>query len=274
MAQLLVTLGTDGLTDWVRMPDGAKMSLGSISVLKFVSKLAPTSRQARQALRGFLAGQEVMVPVDENRMWELLAPRRTRWACDGPFMAPDQRTTPTPQGKGTMPTIFADLQALEKHIDLLNKHASRVSPEQRAEGFKILQQLTQRIAKNQSDNSAYYGLGQPDVFEATDPAPTPTPPETKAAQVEGLAYDAVVNNRGLADMILNQAEETIAGIDRAAAINPRFKAAARAKADVHAVTSKVAGILHDTTLTEAWVTEDLKKLAARGSYLHGLFVKA
>lgn len=272
--QLLVTLGTDGLTDWVRLPNGSKMSLGSISILKFVTKLAPTSRQAKQALQGFLAGQEVMVPVDETRMWELLAPRRTRWACDGPFMAPDQRTTPTPQGKGTMPTILADLQALETHIELLNKHASRVSPEKRAEGFAILVKLTDRIAKNQSDNSAYYGLGKPDVVEPTDPMPKPTPPETKEAQVEGLTYDLVTTNRGLATEIMDRAEETLAGIDRAAATNPRFKAAARAKADVRAVTQKVAGILHDTTLAEPWVAEDLKKLAARASYLHGLFVKA
>lgn len=256
--QLLVTVGTDGATDWVRLPNGQRMNLGAISVLKFVTTLGKT-RVARQVLDRILAGEEAMLSVDEDRLWDLLTPRRARWgSADGPFMTPDRRTTRT-----TMPTIQEDLGHLEAHIAELNKHAANSTPESLAEGREILVRLAQKIkSPNQSKNQTYYNLGAPDVHEVGD--------KTAANGDLDLAFDKAQANMTLAHQILIKAEETAVKIDKLASAGKKFNAA-KAKADVHAVTAKVAGILK-MDLTASWVQEDLRKLASRSDHLHGLFI--
>lgn len=278
MAQLLITVGTDGVTDWIRTPDGQRHNLGPVSVLNFVKKLSRSARSAKQALDAFLREGSAMLKVNENQMWGLLAPRRARWATDGSFIDQDQRTGPR-RKKRTMATLKDDLIALEKHLVALDKAATAgTPPEKMAEGHEILVRLAQKIkSPNQSNNATYYGLGAPKVHEVKDPAPTPTPPETKAAtepaSVEGLAYDTYAENTALASDIITKAEATNAKIDQLTDAGKQFNAS-RAKADVYAVTSKVAGILRDVDLTVPWVQTDLQRLAARANELHGLFAPA
>lgn len=255
--QLLVTVGSDGATDWVRLPNGQKMNLGPISVLKFVATLGK-SRGARHVLDQILADGEAMLSVDEDRLWDLLTPKRARWgSADGPFMPCDRRTART-----TMPTIQEDLGHLEAHIAELKKHASNATPESLAEGREILVRLAQKIkSPNQSKNQTYYNLGAPDVHEVGD--------KTAGSDFE-LSYDKAQANMTLAHQILAKADETVVRIDKLAGAGKKFNAA-KAKADVHAVTSKVAGILK-MDLTASWVQEDLRKLANRTDHIHGLFI--
>jgi len=249
---LLVTLGTEGTTNWVRLPDGQKFNLGPVSVLSFVTKLAlGGNRSARSILDGFLAGKEVLLRVDEDRMWELLAPRRTRWASDS-FMAEDQRK----RGTNIM-TIDKDLGVLEAHIEKLHKAASaKVAPSKMAEGVSILVKLAKSV---QSTDLAYYGLG-----EAEPPKPEPEVATTK------LAYETHKANSTLATQILDQMEAVNGRIDELVTAGKKFNAT-RAKADAHSVTSKVAGIVNEVDMTVPWVAEDLQKLAAQAGHLHGLF---
>ena len=173
-----------------------------------------------------------------------------------------------------MATIRDDLDALERHIRALSKAAANKVPEAKMqEGFGILDKLAQKIkSPNQSKNETYYGLGAPDVYEVGD-APPKVETAKLASEVSDLAYDTFQTNSALAQQILAKAEETVEKIDKLAKAGRKFNAA-RAKADVHAVASKVSGILHDTELTEKWVHEDLQKLAARADKLHGLFAPA
>lgn len=260
MSRLLVTVGTDGFTDWVQLPDGSKLSLGPVSVLKFVSKLA-TGREAQQALDGFLAEREAMLRVDETQMWELLAPRRRRWAADS-FIAPDQRITPT-RRESTMGDIRQDLDRIEKHIAALKRAAAANVPEDKmVQGRAILVKMAADLPRP-TPNSAYYGFAEPAPVAQQQPQPAGAP-------VADLAYDRVQSNNALAEQIVTQAEATVDRIDALVKEGKRFNAA-RAKADVHAVTHKVASILEDTDLAPEWVAGDLKKLAARSDELHGLF---
>lgn len=231
--QLLVTVGTDGATDWVRLPNGQKMNLGPISVLKFVATLGKT-RGARHVLDQVLADGEAMLSVDEDRLWDLLTPRRALWGSADAFMPSDRRTTRT-----SMPTIQEDLGHLETHIAELQKHASTATEASMAEGREILVRLAQKIQ-------------------------SPT-----AVSDLDLAFDKAQANMTLAHQILAKADETVSRIDKLAGAGKKFNAA-RAKADVHAVTSKVAGILQ-MDLTASWVQEDLEKLATRTDRIHGLF---
>jgi hypothetical protein len=254
MGRLLVTIGTDGVTDWVRTPDGYKYNLGPISALSFVTGLVPRGT-AKRALDEFLAQQEVLVSVDEGAMWELLAPHRARWSSD---VSPSIPSMKGATRKSTM-TFSDDLSAIENHIEAL-KVASAKKATNLSSGVKHLIKLAGKIkSPNQSDNSTYYNLGAPKVHEVGD-------------KVAGLSYDVYAHNTELANQILAKAEETTKTIGKLASAGRRFNAS-RALADVRTVTDKVAGIL-TTDITQSWVKSDLDKLAARAEEIHGLFANA
>lgn len=267
MARLLVTLGTDGTTDWVRTPDGYKFNLGPVSALNFVLGLAPRGT-AKRALNEFLSQKEVLFPVDEGAMWALLAPHRARWSADvSPSISSLREAPPitrpaatTPSRKATM-NFSDDLNAIESHIKALKAAAATKKASNLASGVQHLIKLAQKIkSPRQSDNSTYYNLGAPDVYEVGD----------KTAS--GLSYDVYASNSELAQTILAKTEETIKTIDKLASAGRKFNAS-RARADVRNVTDKVAGIL-TTDITQSWVKSDLTQLAARANQIHGLFSNA
>src|SRR5262245_59832991 len=132
MASLLVTVGTDGSKDWVRTPDGQKYALGPVSVLTLLSRLSRNSKTARHALDEFLARGEVMVSVDDDALWGLLSPVRTRLAA-GPFIAPDPRNR-SPRGtmiKAAGPKLAfdvyqANLKAARGILEKAQQTAARI----------------------------------------------------------------------------------------------------------------------------------------------------
>lgn len=274
MARLLVSIGTDGFTDWVRLPNGERLNLGPVSALSFVSKLAK-GRYAKAILDGFLANGEAMVTVDETAMWALLTPARARWASDlaGSFMTSDPLRNP-------MAKIDEHrLSNLETHVAALNKFASKASPKKLEEGHAILTRLAQAIRvaeeeQQQEEAQEKQAAGQQDQGQdeeqqkqAADQQQADEQDQEKQA---ALHYDTFKASNDLATAILAKAEDTVSKIDRLASAGKKFNAA-KARADVHAVTSKVAGILQDTDLTKAWVREDLQKLAAQADKLNRLF---
>lgn len=250
--RILVSIGTDGLTDWVRTPDGARYNLGPVSVLSFVASMVPKA-QAKKVLDSFALGKEAMLSVDEELMWEMLAPRRARWsALRNPLLTLQSQ-------ESTMSTLSDDLAAVENHIQALKTAAAKKATNLTS-GVEVLVKLAGKIkSPNQSKNNTYYNLGAPDVHEVGD-------------KVAGLSYDTYAQNSETANQILAKAEVTVQTIDKLAAAGRKFNAS-RAKADVRSVTSKVAGILQ-VDLTAPWVAGDLAKLAARMDEVHGLFAKA
>jgi hypothetical protein len=260
---VIVTIGTDGVTDWVKTPDGLKYNLGPVSALRFVAGLIPRGR-AKRVLDTFLSAGEALASVDEDRMWALLAPHRARWSSNVSSSMPPEECKPAHARKGTMTTLSEDLTKIENHIQLLNK-AAAAKAVNLAEGVGILVKLANKIkSPNQSKNQTYYNLGAPQVHEVGD--------KVAGEGVEGLSYDTYSANVDLAATITAKAEETVKTIDKLAKAGRSFNAS-RAKSDVAAVTTKVAGIL-SADLTASWVRGDLDKLAARMDQIHGLFAKA
>lgn len=268
---LLVSIGTDGRTDWVRLPDGQKLSLGAISVLRFVSSLAP-AKEARHALASYLQGQEVIIPVDENRMWDLLAPVRSRWGSVGSFMPPDQqpRFSVGPQftRTSTKPMNTKALRQLDQHINAMNKYAKVASAAKMAEGVSILLRLAAKVAE---EDETQEEEGEEQSKQAAEQEETQD--DEGQEKEASLAIDTILANREASDRILSKVEETSAKIDELVAAGRNFNAS-KAKSDLRAVTVRVASILQHSELTESWVTKDLAKLAARADTLHGLFASA
>jgi len=249
----LVTVGSNGVTDWVKTPDGQSFNLGPVSVLRFISKLVGRS-QAKRALDTFLASGETMLSVDEDLMWAILTPRRAIFTAHvSPSMAPQDR-------KGeTMSTIVDDLTAIETHIAALNEAASKKASNL-SSGVEILFKMANKIkSPNQSKNQTYYNLGAPDVYEVGD-------------KTAGLSFDVFQANTDLANTIIAKSEETVEKIQKLAKAGRKFNAS-KAVADVRAVSTKVANILA-VDLTAPWVRGDLDKLASRAEQLAGLFANA
>lgn len=165
-----------------------------------------------------------------------------------------------------MNTFSDDLTLIERHIQALNEAASKKASNL-SDGIAYLKKLAGKIkSPNQSDNSTYYNLGAPKVYEVGDKAASTETP------VSGLSFDTMVANQEIANGILAKAASTVQTIDKLAAAGRRFNAN-QAKADLKEVTTKASGIL-TTDLTQAWVKADLQKLASRVEHIHGLFANA
>jgi hypothetical protein len=289
MGRLLVTVGSDGVTDWVSMPDGQRFNLGPVSVLSFVGKLASPS-MAKKSLDVFLKSGKAMFAVDEDRMWQLLKPVRARWSSsDGSFM-PDVDRKTAASGRIEIMTFEQSLTALEDHIAKLNKAAAEKATNL-PEGVEFLVRLAGKIkSPNQSKNQTYYNLGEPKVETPSKPgtfgkeadkikSPDQSKNETyynlgePKVETAKLSYDVFKANNELAEAIVDKIASTAAKIDGLVKAGRKFNAA-KARLDLHEVSAKVAGILGDTDLTAEWIRSDLEKLASRADQLHGLFANA
>ncbi len=249
--------------DWVQTPDGQKFTLGPVSVRQFVKKLS--HRPAKPLLERFVEAGEVMVSVDLDQMWELLKPRRVRFA-DGPFMTPTKGEGRNfPMDEKYFQEIEASLKEVETLLGTLDRQASTQTVR---EFLKAAQKIK---SPNQSKNQTYYNLGAPDVHEVTDAAPEPHT-VGKSASFGRLSFDTFQENSKIAQEALAAIDETETKIAELLSEGKQFNAS-RARADLHEVVSKVAGILRDVDLTQPWVHDDLVKLAARSKHLRGLFIK-
>lgn len=258
MSKILVTIGTDGIKDWVKTPNGRKFALGEHSILSFVTKLTPSSRAARIALDAFLKEGEAMLTVDETRLGDFFVPRRPRWASgDGPFMPLDQRRFSSVRSS-KMSKIPEFLRAAEATVSHLDKVATDGRQDPRA--VEALVKLGLKLAADEDDAEV----------EQIDEDDVQVEQQSKQA---GLTFDAYEANMRVASTILDQARETVSIIDRLASAGKRFDSV-RAKADVHAITTKVASICEKTALTEDWVQADLQKLAAESARIRNLFPKS
>jgi hypothetical protein len=258
---LLVTVGSDGATNWVRTPDGRKFNLGPVSVLNFVTKLClGGQRESRRILDKFLSGEEVMLRVDEGRMWNLMTPRRRRWAMAHPFIPVDQQTS---QGKN-MDTIGIDLDGLLEHINVMKRVAGKVSAEKMAEGTDILKKFVAKII-DQSSNSAYYGLGV-NVFEASEDSGVVDSEDAGAAKVASGPNTGEMVVGGIL-MKMAEIDEKIGQLEKA---GKKFDSV-EARLDIHDLCQKVASLTASTELMESWALEDLVEYQKQADQLHGLF---
>src|SRR5215467_7060473 len=82
----MVTVGTDGIVDYVQVPDGEKFMLGPVSVLRLITGSAGSLRSAKVALKEFVERGKTMLSVDLDKMWALLPFRRARYSFINPLM--------------------------------------------------------------------------------------------------------------------------------------------------------------------------------------------
>jgi hypothetical protein len=117
----MVTVGTDGVVDYVQVPDGQKYMLGPVSVLRLITGVAKSHRSARVALEEFLANGKTMLSVDLDEMWDLLPFRRARYSSTNPFMLEWDHSDLEPEMKtASYDTLIAHVEMAE---DIVTKVA-------------------------------------------------------------------------------------------------------------------------------------------------------
>lgn len=270
----LVTLGTDGHSNFVRLSDGTKYLLGIVTPLKFVVELAPGGRAARAALDTFLAEGSVLLPVDADRMWELLTPRRPRMSSStaaSPLIPSLKRTSLTRQGttmadadQVTKEAIQNQIATIEGQIAVLQQHAKDASPgsissDSMKDQIASLKDLVSWLRRpspygNQAQNSTFYGL-------------------PGAKQASEASFENFKAHSELVETTIARLDETDTKIDTLVAAGKKF-ASARAKQDIHKIASAITEIVQTVDLAQPWVKKDLAKLASQADEIHGLFAEA
>lgn len=282
----LVTLGTDGLSDFVLLSDGTKYMLGSVSPLRFVVETVSGSYACRSALDTFLAKGKAMFTADLDRMWELLKPKRARWSTlADPLIPPSDRTPFARQGttmadadQWTKEAITNQIARIEGQISTLQQHAKEASPgsisstmmQSDIQGLRDMVAWLRRPSPygNQSQNGTYYGLpnqGPGGIKGASDGIKTSGPDRPSYAHFSA-------NTKTAADIIA-RVEEVDTKIDQLVTAGKKFDAP-RAKQDLHTIASKTAEIMQNVDLAQPWVKGDLVELAKQADQIHGLFAGA
>lgn len=305
-----VLLGTDGLRDWVLLPDGTKYMLGATSMAKLVAELAPAGT-ARRALDAFVSGNEARVRVDVDRMFALLAPARTRLAASDTSLIPTRdRTSKAREGsnmadhdQATKAAIQQWAAHLEQHIALLNQHAKEASPGSISANMMKdeIQKLGDLIAWIErpssygalSQNSTYYGLpggtpgGEKTASQqastqqvAEDPVATKKAEEQQQAQAKEAAepargtskmsFDSFRANTAMVDGTLRSVDATNSKIDRLVAAGKKFNHV-KAKADLGKIASRLSEICGTVDLANSWLKADLTALSKNASDIAALF---
>lgn len=283
MRKALVTVSSDGLRDYVTLPDGQRLMLGPISVLKFVTELTPHIRLAKQILDQFLKTGEALFTIDLDKMDELLAPRRARWSSTSPLMEGSDRTSTARDihMAETRPqdALLQRLGMLEQTVTTLDKHANEqlVAPKLHKELRALAASINLPNFGDQSKNDAFNGLGEPKVDTVPDGGYTPpasvTHPKMASAPAATPSVDALQSNSTLADNILSTVEQTGEKIDQLVTAGRKFNAS-KARSDLYAIAGKVAEILNNVDLAQPWVQKDLTQLSDEANKIHTLFASA
>ena len=279
--RLLVTIGTDGVSDWVQLADGQKLMLGHISVLKFVTELGVGGAYgARATLDEFIKKGISMLTVDADRMAELLKPHRARWTSVRPaipLIPPPDRTSSLSKQVTAMAdadsfvkdAINNQIGRIEAQIAVLQNHAKEASPNSLSKDMMAneIENLKKMVAflrqpsvyGNQSDNSSYYGL----------------PERTVGGESARTKEAAIQDNTKIAKNILACLEQAEEKIDQLVLAGKKFDVS-KAKSDLHRVASNVQTVVQHPKFKEAdrATVIALHELSKRANQLQGLFATA
>jgi len=275
-----VTIGTDGPTNYVQIPDGSRYNLGTLSVLKFVAALVSGRGLARQALDRFNAEGQAMIPIDLDAMEALFVPRRARWAASPLISAHDHHPMPGKDASSPMADDTLNPNTLPQHLDQIEHQVAAITHlaaagKVPAEALKGLRAMVAAISLpnfgDQSSNSAFNSMGAPRVDTVNPEAPQKLPTDLTHPKV--ASHETLVENSKLAGEILQTVMVTEDRIDRLVAAGRKFNAA-KAKGDLLTVTSKISSLLQEVDLAHTWVKNDLHALSKQASRIHDLFATA
>ena len=251
----LVTIGTDGNSDYVQLSDGVRYMLGSVSILKFVTELSQGVTSSRHALSTFMSDKKAMLTVDLDRMHELLAPRRPRHSS---VIKPLIKSSDWISQESDHKRILMADTSLAQQISKIEGHVATLMarPKSASTSPETLSLLTEDVK----------GL----VASITASEEEEAGENQRVEQGKEASFDTLSANAELAETILACVDESNTTIDRLASEGKRFDAP-KAKQDLHRIASKVSEIAQNVDLAQPWVKKDLAFLAKHASEIHDIF---
>lgn len=258
-----VTLETDGLRDFVRLPDGVRYILGTTSVLRLVARLVSDRRMQRRAIEEFNRTGQATVVLDVDSLFDYLAPKPLRRVASL-LIPPHDRTSTNTEG-----TSMSDSKRLLDIRLSYIEHAIREMGSHVASGNSVPTELHHAIRKaaislpdfgDQSKNKSFYGLGEPVVDTVEDGGWTPP---TDVTHPVGKTASLVAKT-------LTKLAETSDKVDALEKAGRRFNAS-KAQSDLHRIATEIHALLSEDDLPASVVTEGVEKLASEVDHIHGIF---
>jgi hypothetical protein len=267
-AKVLVTIGTDGVRDFVDVPGAWRYTLGSVSVAQFVASLASSTSEARRAIDAYLKLGKGSFRADPARISEVLSPRRQMLASP---LIPSENRTPLRMEGRTMASVETQnfelkLAAVENQLTAMGAKAASQSV------FAALESLVTALKDPDYVVVAAKQDEPAQQDEQAEQAPKEQEP-AKAQEDQGqktASYESLKANADVVESILATVDGTNEKIDRLVAAGKRFNAA-KAKSDLHKIASKVSEIVANVDLAAPWVKNDLVELARQADTIHSLF---
>lgn len=248
----LVTVATDGFRDYVELPDGRTLNLGSVSVLKLITSLVPSVSMCRRALDTFLQDGRAVIKGDIGQLEEILAPKRARWATLGKGLIP---TLPR-QGEGMMQeqanTAVASFEGLLSTFDSLYQAPT---PEALTEFRRTAAEFIALVSSAASE----------DASEQTE-EPKEASVEKEDGGIKLAASEVPLVNEGLVHLVVARVEAALQAVSSSSK-----KGSDVAKVDLHVISTRLDGIVKSASMGDPSLRTALLDLAGKADQVRSFF---
>jgi len=234
--QRLITIATDGHTDWVQTADGLRRNLGALSVARLVGLIAPDTRTVRAVLDKFLADGSVMMHADVERLEAILS-RRTASVLIRPE---DRRTRLTEATEEGTQMVVADI--LSKRIAVIERIVANLNVNT-APGRPVHREIVHDMYRRASS-----------LLEAEE---SPGP-------------ESVERTATLAEEALSRISSARTEIDRLVSAGRQFNVV-RARSDLHGLALRIGSVLKEVDRPGS--AAEMVELHRRATHIHGLFLQ-
>lgn len=182
MSRTLVTIATDGFRDYVSLPNGDTINLGTTSVLKLITEVVPFSADIRKALDTFLAKGTVTLAADQSTLLKVLRPKKSRWAKHENRFIPVGIQDPNGVWNSMSTDLFdSNLASLETLVDLgISEDTTRVARQLVASLYSITSKQAGRA--NPKDGNFAVVMSSPGIGNDTVQSFHKTRPEAEKAR--------------------------------------------------------------------------------------------
>ncbi len=259
MALKTVTLGSDGVVDYVETADGVRYSLGPVSILQVVRALVSGTSRQKQVLNRINRGGMALVSLDIDQLFEMLRPRPYRNAS--PLIP---LSTMREEVSMQASRLEKNLRELELRADYLTKLASNGQENPRV--WEDMRRLASTLLSAEEEQ----GQEQETQEQGQKQAQEQEPGQEQEEQEKTANTEVLKANSALAEGILHKLGETSSKITQLEKAGRKFNAS-RAQTDIHNVALQVEEILTQADLGVPWVGSALHHLASEADRLHGLF---
>lgn len=257
MPRSLVTVATDGFRDYVELPDGRTLNLGSVSVLKLVTSLVQSPALCKRALDSFLKSSRALVQVELEELEQLLKPKRARWAHFGNGLIsnlPRQGESMTEQAQ---PTNFkASFDAASAAFEAL----SRTPSPETLETFVRQASALIALATEEEPKADQSGGDQGQQKDASVETPS------EEGVVKLATEEVPLINEGLVHLVVAKVEAAVKAVEAS-----KKKGTDVAKGDLHVISTRLDGIAKTANFQDPTLRTALLDLARKADKVRAFF---